>query len=360
MWHAEPSSVMIVGVSEMIVFEGDLPVGDPARPGFGRAVFGSLLVSIAFVVFTWIAKEVPAFGNHVPWQDDPYDAIVSFAIFFVPLLVALCALRVPLCRRNAPLPVRRVVDLLRGSRTLLALVGVTLTSDWASVLLGAQRRTWTAVTGLLISLLALLTAFTLISVVAVWRATRGVEWWAPTSLQPDWAADAITLGEHAAARLGPQRARALRTLHGLDRRLVAPARRRPLSAAAALSVAFSAAVTGSRAIEEGVGISLFLFFAVAATGMFAFLAAVGTHLQLLGARRAAPGVAVQAAVLGCATVPLTLAFRDSLWWIIGQSQRTAGVAEFFVLATVVAAVTVLLFLARETLRRRCRRSGARG
>jgi len=341
------------------VGEGDLPVGDPARPGLGRAVFGSLLVSIVFVAFTWFAKEVPAFGNHAPWQDDPYDAVVSFAIFFVPLLIGLCALRVPLCRRNAPLPVRRVVDLVRGSRTLLVVVGVTLASDWASVLLGAERRTWTAITGLLVSLLALLTALTVIIVVAVWRATRGFDR-APTSLQPDWASDAITLGEHAAARLGPQRDRALRALHCLDQRLVAPARHRPLYAAAALSVAFSAAVTGSRAIEEGVGISLLLFFAVGTTGMFAFLAAVGRHLQLLGARRAAPSVAVHAAVLGCATVPLTLAFRNSLWWIIGQNQRTAGSAEFFVLAIVVAAVTVLLFLARETLRRRRRPSGIRG
>ncbi len=350
---------MIVGVSELIVFEDDLRVGDPARPGLGRAVFGSLLVSIAFVAFTWIAKEVPSFGDHAPWQDDPYDAVVSFAIFFVPLLIGLCALRVPLCRRNAPLPARRVVDLLRGSRPLLVLVGVTLASDWASVLLGAERHTWTEITGLLVGVLALLTAFTLIIVVAVWRATRAFEW-AQTSLQPDWAADAITLGERAAARLGPQRERALRTLRCLDRRLVAPARRRPLIAAAALSVAFSVAVTGSRAIEEGVGISLLLFFSVGATGMFAFLAAVGKHLHLLRARRAAPSVAVHAAVLSCATVPLTLAFRNSLWWIIGQNQRTAGLAEFFVLAIVVAAVTVLLFLVSETLRRWRRPSGTLG
>ncbi len=70
------------------------------------------------------------------------------------------------------------------------------------------------------------------------------------------------------------------------------------------------------------------------------------HLHLLRAGRAAPSVAIHATVIGCA-VPLTLAFRNSLLWIIRQSQRVAGFAGFFVLAIVIAAVTVLLFLARD-------------
>ncbi len=343
---------MIVVVSGLNVAEVDLPVGDPVRPGLGRAVFGSLLVSAGFVAFTCAAKEVSAVGAHSPWQDDPYDTMVSFAIFFIPLVTGLCAVRVPLCRRNAPLPVRRVVDLLRGSRTLLVLVCVTLASDWASVVLGAERSTWTAITGLLVGLLALFTVLTLTVGVSLLRAGRGRFEAAGAPSQPDWAADAVMLGEHAAARLGRRRDSTLQALHLLDRWLVSRARRRPLFAAAVLSLAFGAAITGVRALEEGGGMSLLLFLAVGASGMFAFLATVGAHLHLLGRPLRVPSPAVRAGVLACATIPVTLAFRNSLWWIIGQSERTAGIAAFAVLAFVVAAAAVGLVLAREALRKR--------
>lgn len=63
----------------------------------GRAVLGVPFVGVVFFAFTWIAKELPVLYASEPWQDDPYDAMVSFAMWCVPLLAGLCGLRVPLC-----------------------------------------------------------------------------------------------------------------------------------------------------------------------------------------------------------------------------------------------------------------------
>ena len=76
-----------------------LSVGDGVRQHVGRAIVGSLAVAAAYAVFTVLAKETPALYLHQPWQDDPYDALVSFDFVAVPLLVVIGGLRVQLCRR---------------------------------------------------------------------------------------------------------------------------------------------------------------------------------------------------------------------------------------------------------------------
>jgi hypothetical protein len=59
---------------------------------------------------------------------------VSFAIFLVPVGVALVLLRALLCRRCAPLPEAGLVGALRASLVVLVTVVVTVVADWIPVL----------------------------------------------------------------------------------------------------------------------------------------------------------------------------------------------------------------------------------
>lgn len=340
----------------------ELPVGDSARPLLGRAVLGSLLVAVAFFAFTWSAKELRGLYVHEPWQDDPYDAVVSCAIFFVPLLTGLCLLRVPLCRSETPLPVRRALDLLRASRVLVGVVLITLLSDWVSIVLQAHRSTWSAATALVICVLVLVTALTVAVARELRRAGREplpggrpLQTANPPQM-PDWLADAVALGEREAARLGPWRERGLSALGWVDRRMVTGGRRHPLAAAAALSLVFGIAADIPKAVEEGYAPrGLLLVFVVSACAMFAFLVIVGAHLRLAGAGRRPHRRTVHALVAACVSLPLAGAFRSSLWSLLGTSGRHAGWTRLWVLLLLVAVTSrVITFAAESLLRRRPR------
>ncbi len=330
----------------------EFAVGDGARLRIGRAVLGSMFVAVVFVGFTWTAKELRVLYLHEPWQDDPYDAVVSFSIWCVPLLAAACTLRIALCRRQAALPVRRAYDLLRASRALVAIVLVTLASDWASVVLHAHRSTWTATTAALIGALAVITALTVAVSRELRRAGREPIRPGDTPSQPDWLADALVLGEREAARLGPWRNEALGALRWLDRQLVARIRRRPLRASAIGSLALSGVVASPQLVEEAYAPKLAVFvLAATACGMFAFLVVAGSHLRVVGRPNAPPGRAASAFVLACASVPLTVAFRGSLWWVLATSDRDAGLDQLIVLTIVVAIATSTLAIVTQPLAR---------
>jgi hypothetical protein len=121
-------------------------------------VFGSLALAVGFFLCTAPVKEIPALYDHAPWLNDPFDTVISFMMFFVPLIAIFCGPRVLLCRRSEPLPASRVLDLLRGCRVILAGVSVTLVTEWISVVIGENREHWNAATWLQIGLLAAMSA----------------------------------------------------------------------------------------------------------------------------------------------------------------------------------------------------------
>jgi hypothetical protein len=198
-----------------------LAVGDPVRAAVGRAVRGSLLLAATFVVFAWAAKELPSLYARAPWQDDPYDALISFTIFAVPLLAGLCLVRAPLCRRREPLPVRRALDLARAGQLLVGAVLVTTASEWVSVALGDRRSAWTAVTIVLIGMLSLVSVLSGAVAAQLWRARRNLPADSRLLAQPDWLADAAVTGERLAARLGRRHQAAADTLRRLERAMLA-------------------------------------------------------------------------------------------------------------------------------------------
>ena len=327
-----------------------LAVGDARRPRIGRAVLGTLLVAVVYEAFAFGVKEIPALGNHAPWADDPYDVATSLAIFFVPILAVVCAVRLPLCRETEPLPVSRVIDLLRGCRAILGVALVSVLADWISVGAGADRASWSPVTPVLIGLLALAT----ILVVTMSVATLRVGWRDPPqdASATDGLADAIALAERASSHLGPFQRRASQLVRAVDRVLVSAIRRRPEVAAALVATAFAGAMAVSASLEEGIGPVLALFVAIGWCSMFAFLVIAGSYLGIVRRSGGLAGMRrrlVDAVVAGAASVPIVAAFRDSLWWIVGGTSEGAGLPRIGLLLVLAAAATFGVTLVVETL-----------
>jgi hypothetical protein len=93
-----------------------LPAGCRARTAAVPALWASLAGAIAFTAFAYVTTQDHAVRAGSPWQDDPYDGVVSFTEFLVPALAMLIAVRALLLRRPEPQPVFRVKDAPRGAR----------------------------------------------------------------------------------------------------------------------------------------------------------------------------------------------------------------------------------------------------
>lgn len=200
------------------------------------AIRASLGLCALLLGVIWLEKELPGLYMHEPWQDDPYDAMVSFAFVAIPLLLVLVVLRVQLCRRLAPLPVRRLADLLQLCRALVGTVAVTLGFEWTSLVVRIHPSVWTNVTAWLVGALVVATMMTAAVVGMLREATRTLRRPGPLPRQPDWLADAITLGEREAARLGPLTHHAERAVTWFAEHPVAYIRRHPLRSVAVLSI----------------------------------------------------------------------------------------------------------------------------
>ena len=341
-----------------------LAVGDPGRPALGRAIVSALVAGAVFSVLTGPVKQIAALYDHAPWLNDPYDTVVSFAMFFVPLLAACCLVRVPSCRRFEPLPLVRVRDLLRGCRVVLGIVAVTLLTEWGSVAIGANRSQWNGATWLQIGLLAVLTALTARAMVDLRRAPALAR---PKRADggpgPDWLTDVVAVAALYIRWLGPLHRSALGALHWIERHLLAGVHRHPLWSAAIAAAAFGAAVGGGQAIAEGyIALAAVLTITLLGCGMFAFLVAAGSYIGLVRGTTALDGVrrrVLDAGVLTFFGLLAVLAFRNSLWWVVGSSAAAAGIPQIYALLGLSGLAVFVLVFAFETLRNSRVRTTAR-
>ena len=88
--------------------------------------------------------------------------------------------------------------------------------------------------------------------------------------------------------------------------------------------------------------------------MFAFLVTAGSYLGLVRSTRPSWGVRrrlLDASVAGCAAATVTLAFRNSLWWIVSSNPNAAGPSQFAALVGRAVLVTFVVVAGAETLMR---------
>jgi hypothetical protein len=329
-----------------------MPVGDPRRLRVGRAAVGTLLAVVSFLAVA-AAKQLKPINVHAPWEDDPYDTVLSFATFFVPLLTACFLVSVSLCRKSDPLPTSRVVTIVRTCRVAVGVIAVEVVTAWSAIAVGANRADWTpGATGALVALLALCTIATCVAVVDIGRVPRlpgtgRAPRRAPGEKPTDWLEDLATVARVQSRRLGPVRRPVVGVVDWANRNPVTAIRAHSIAAAAALSVLFGMSVLGWQALREGYSpAATVVAMSLGFCGMFAFLVLVGSYLGI--ARRPNPLCGVRrrtldAGVVGCLGAIAVLAFHDDLWWIVGSNPTAAGPAQFAALesgAGLLAAVIV--------------------
>ena len=276
-------------------------------------------------------------------------------MFFVPLLAATVLVQVSLCRKSEPLPTGRVVTILRGCRIALAAMAIELLSAWVSVAAGANRSQWTASTAVLIILLILCSVVTGKVIVDVVRAPHLPSPDRVEVQESDWLADLVRVAQRESHWLGSLRHPGLSVLDWTDRTVLTKVRRHPVGASAVTSAAFAVTVFGWQAIREGYLFSVTsLEMGLGFCGMFAFLVLAGAYLgvvrsstRLYGVQRRALDAGVAASIVAIAT----LAFRDTLWWIVGSTATTAGPAQFAVLVGSTTLLALVVVFTLETLRR---------
>jgi hypothetical protein len=330
-----------------------LPVGDPRRETVARAAGAVLVAAFVFLAFQLPVKQFLGLYDHVPWSNDPYDAVTSFAVFFVPLVAAVCLVRIALCRRDQPLPIERVLGVLRCCGVALGAMTVTLAADWISVAVQANRENWIAGTGVMIAVIAVLSVVVASAWVGVRRAARSVPHMtgdpAPAT---DLLSDVLVLAEWCTRWLGPLARFAHEGIAWLDRAVVRPIRRFPLVAAVAAALAFGVLLALNTLLREGAGPALWIDVVVGSSGMFAFLVPAGSYVNLVRSDRPVAGWrrrVVDAAVIGTVAVPTALAFRDWLWWVVGTG--SGGPERLAELLAVVAVATAIVVFAVETVLR---------
>jgi hypothetical protein len=129
-------------------------------------------LGVSFTTFAWLTTQNHAIRAGSPWQDDPYDAVVSFTEFLVPTLIVLIGARALLWRPHQPQPLFRVAQMLRAARVCSLLVAGTVATDGVAAALHADHQYRKANTPWLIASLALIAALTAASLATHHRAVR--------------------------------------------------------------------------------------------------------------------------------------------------------------------------------------------
>lgn len=271
-----------------------------ALPAIGLAVLNGAL----FTAFAFLTTQDKPLRVGMPWQDDPYDGVVSFTQFLVPVLTVLILLRLTLWRRTAPVPRFRADQLLRASMASVVLVGLTMLTDWLAVAVRADRPLWNSSTPWLIAVVGVLSVTSIGCAVAVRRAQRQL----PSGQSDgDWLDDLAQLVDQVFSARTPDLRRPIEFL-----------RRHIVAFAAGLSLLAGLAVTGAQAIGErwtdpvliGTGIL------VGTGGFFAFCLVSDAALHITVPRRHR-GPVWLAVVVGCVGLPASAVLRGDILGVLG-------------------------------------------
>ena len=313
-----------------------------------------MMSAIIFIASTGPLKQIPALYNHAPWVNDPFDTVISLAIFLIPAVTAVGLVRISLCAHATPLPISRVRGLLRGTRVLRLGIGLTLTTQWIGLLIGENRAQWNTATGVQVAVLFLNTALLGVAWSSASRRTRALDTAADASNHgPDGLADALSALRVAASRARRVGRSSNRALEWIDRTLLPPLRQHPLLGAALVSGAFVSAFTFAQARREGYASGAMVAFAsLLFSGVFGLLVAVGSYLRLVSSAEILRGVRrrlVDALVITSIAVLIPFAFRSRLWWLVGSTDHRAGLGQLAELLVLVSGVSFVAVWVTETI-----------
>ncbi len=330
-----------------------LHVGDPRRTLVWLAVRRTFLLALVFSLSTGPVKQLAPLYHHAPWENDPYDTVVSFTMLFVPFVAVLGLARVWLCRTNEALPLARVRDVLHACVVVIVCVLFTSATEWAAVAAEANRRHWNAATWLQLALLTVVTVAAVPAVVDLRRARLPRPSRGPSRPPIDFLGDAPVLARRLSRWLGPLAEPWIRLVDDVEHRAVPVVRRHPLWTAGVACAAFGGALGGNQAIQEHYDVaSTVLVVVLIACGTFLFLVTAGPFLglvrapvRLLGARRRAVDALAATIVVGL----VAFAFRYHLWWLVDSTNAQAGTRQLVLLLLSVAAPSFLVALVAETL-----------
>ena len=269
------------------------------------------------------------------------------------MLAVLGVARSQLCRRYLPLPVARVVGLLRASDAIAIIVGITVLVDWIGLALRADQDIWGVRTAFLVSVLALITGLLAIS---MWRSRRVVRelrrHFGGRAEDGDWITDLLPLVIILSEKF-PRVGRPLvRLTEWIDAHALNGSfgiRRKPLAYLACGSIGAALAIIGAQAFrEEGFSWIFPLDVTVAAGGFFAFAVIANRSLHLVKVRPTDGPIgqaAWVAATLAALALPVSLALRDLIWRGLGLGTHVSSLPQLTaVLATSFLVVLVLSFV----------------
>ncbi|MFD8723358.1 hypothetical protein ACFV2H_36650 [Streptomyces sp. NPDC059629] len=317
---------------------------EPMKPDEenGRAsaavVWASLGAAGVFEALTVLETQDKTVRAASPWQDDPYDVVVSLTQFTVPMLALVIALR--LLAWRAPGGADRARQTVRAAGAMTTLVGLTLATEWAAVVARTPPSPAGAWIRVLIGGLAVGSVLTAAVAVPLVRESRRRG--ASRGRRHDWLDDALYLCQRTPVlrhRVGPEAA--------------VWVRRRAMTVFAVLSTLAALAVTGAQAVGEAWTDPLLTawFLIVAATSYLAFCVISNAVAGFIARppRTRPRRIAEVSTVAGCVALSVATAFRDVLWPVFGTGPLTsvpamAGLTLGAGLAT--SAVTAALLLVR--------------
>ncbi|MCO6006900.1 hypothetical protein NE236_18085 [Actinoallomurus purpureus] len=334
--------------SEMTV----LPVGHRAQSAAVTALWVSVAGAAVFTVFAFLTTQVHAVRAGSPWQDDPYDGVVSFTQFIVPALAVLTVARARLLRGGGCQPVFRVAQLLRAALVCTLLVAATVLTDWLAVTVRADHRLWNHGTPWLIAALVPLTAAVAAGLLTQRRAFRRLPPRDARGPEGDWLDDLPALTEAAATPL-PRTGRRLAGVLGRDD-VIRFARRHVvmLAAAAALVTGLLLSI-GETLGEHWTDPLLFATAtAIGAGGFFALFMVCNKALRVVVPQAndempsARPGRARRSAritaVAGALALPTSAVLRGSIRPMLGGGGRLPERVTLTTITFTGAATTTLV------------------
>jgi hypothetical protein len=270
---------------------------DPATRTVLDTANATFVAVICFWLLVGISTQLENVRPQAPWEVEPYDAVASFAMMFVPVVALLTWVRCVRWRHEAVYPSFAIVEIIRGCVVSLFAIAVTDAAYLAAVAqhgFPEDASLRTELLGLLgVSVATLLVASLLLMSVSSQRRWRRSE--NALSGEHDAVDDVAELLRSAPTKLPAVHEPCVRTA-GL---LVALAgsnagpRRHPWLFVATVSSAAGVAMAASEFVHEGlppnvgVGILVVALFGVIVTvsGLIGY-ALVGRYLHLVRSQRA--------------------------------------------------------------------------